>query len=229
MNMTQMQTEPSKSPEQAKPDATDNLLYIVIKYKNALIAVLVLLAAAGGATAFWLNHQKAAEQEASLKLSTVAPLLDRREYRKAIDGTPANPGLKSISGKYGSTASGRMSSLLLANAYYALGQPDSALAVYKGITMKNRDLAAAVLAGTGACQAEKKQFAQAASAYEEASEKAENKALKAQYLVSAADNHLDSGKRDKALELYKKAIADYPGSTGAALSQRALWQMSGSR
>lgn len=229
MLMTQMQTAPSKSPEQIKPDATDNLLYIVIKYKNALIAVLVLLAAAGGATAFWLNHQKTAEQEASLKLSTVAPLLDRGEYRKAIDGTAANPGLKSISGKYGGTASGRMSSLLLANAYYALGQPDSALAVYKGISMKNRDLAAAVLAGTGACQAEKKQFAKAASAYEEASEKAENKALKAQYLVSAADNHLDSGKREKALELYKKAIADYPGSTGAALSQRALWQMSGSR
>ena len=229
MNMTQMQTDPSKSPEQVKPDATDNLLYIVLKYKNALIALVVLLAAAGGGTAFWLNHQKAAEQEASLKLSVVAPLLDRGEFRKAIDGTSANPGLKSISGKYGGTASGKMSSLLLANAYYALGQPDSALAVYKGISMENRDLAAAVLAGTGACHAEMKQYAKAAAAYGDASEKAENKALKAQYPVSSADNYLDSGKREKALELYKKIVADYPGSTGAALSQRALWQMSGSR
>jgi predicted negative regulator of RcsB-dependent stress response len=217
------------NPETVKPDAAGNLLYIAIKYKNALIGAIILVVAIGGGVAFWLNHQKAAEEEASLQLSKVAPLIDRGEYRKAIDGTSAMPGLKHISEKQGGTPSGKMASLLLASAYYGLGQPDSALAVYSGISMKNGDLAAAVLAGTGACQAEKKQFAKAAAAYEEAAGKAENNALKAQYLVSAADNHLDSGKREKAVELYKKAIADYPGSTGAALSQRSLWQMSGTR
>lgn len=228
MNMTQMKPEPA-SPETLKPDAADNLLYIAIKYKNALIAALVLLVAIGGGTAFWLKQQKAGEEDAALQLSKVAPLLDRGEYRKAIDGTSVIPGLKSISAKRGGTPSGKMASLLLANAYYALGQPDSALSVYSTISMKNGDLAAAVLAGTGACHAEKKQFAKAAAAFEEASGKAENTTLKAQYLVSAGDNYLDSGKREKAVELYKKAIADYPGSTGAALSQRTLWQISGTR
>ncbi|ACD90839.1 Tetratricopeptide TPR_2 repeat protein [Chlorobium limicola DSM 245] len=227
MNMNQMQKESKQEP--MKPDAADNLLYIIIKYKNVLIGALVLIIALGGGTAFWLNQQKAAEQEASMQLSKIAPLLDRGEYRKAIDGTSGNAGLKSISGKHGSTPSGSMASLLLANAYYLLGQPDSALAVYDGISIKNKDLSAAVLAGTGACHAKKKAFAQAAAAYEKAAEKAENKALKAQYAFNAADNYLDSGKLEKALELYKKIVADYPGSTGAALAQRTLWQLSGSR
>lgn len=228
MNMNQMQKD-SPNQEPIKPDTADNLLYIIIKYKNALIGVLVLIIALGGGTAFWLNLQKGAEQEASLQLSKTAPLLDRGEYRKAIDGTPGVAGLKSISGKYGNTPSGSMASLLLANAYYMLGEPDSALAIYNDITIKDKDLSAALLAGTGACHAKKKAFAKAAAAYEKASEKAENTSLKAQYAASAADNYLDSGKREKALELYNKIVADYPGSTGAALAQRTLWQLSGSR
>jgi tetratricopeptide (TPR) repeat protein len=224
MNMTQIKPAPEQ-----KPDAADNLLYIAIKYKNALIGALVLLVVLGGGIAFWLNQQKASEEEAALQLSKISPLLDRGEYRKAIDGTSAMPGLKSISSKRGGTPSGKMASLFLANAYYSLGQPDSALAVFSGISMKNGDLAAAALSGTGACHEAKKQFDKAAAAYEEASGKAENKALKAQYLAAAADNYADSGKREKAGELYKKVIADYPGSTGAALAQRALWQISGTR
>lgn len=226
--MTQIPTEPSNR-EAVKPDATDNLLYIVIKYKNALIGLLIMLVAIGGGTAFWLNHQKTAEEEASLNLSKIAPLLDRGDFRKAIDGTSGNRGLKSISSDYGSTPSGKMASLLLANAYYSLGQHDSALAIFKGLSLKDRDLAAAVLAGTGACLAQKKQFGEAAASYQAASEKAENKTLKAQYLTSAADNFLDAGNREKASELYKKTVSEYPGSTGAALAQRSLWQISGNR
>jgi tetratricopeptide (TPR) repeat protein len=226
--MTQIQTEQSQQ-EAMKPDAADNLLYIVIKYKNVLIGLLLVLIAIGGGTAFWLNHQKTAELEASLHLSKIAYLLDRGDFRKAIDGTPGNSGLKSISVDYSGTPSGKMASLLLANAYYSLGQPDSALAVYKGISLNNKDLAAAVLAGTGASHAKKKQYGDAATSYAEASEKADNKTLKAQYLVNAADNYLDSGNSEKAEELYKKTVDDFPGSTGAALAQRSLWQMSGNR
>lgn len=226
--MTQIQTEPSNR-ETAKTRAADNLLYIAIKYRNALIGVVILLVAIGGGTAFWLNHQKNAETEASMHLSKIAPLLDRNDFRKAIDGSAGNRGLKSISADYGSTPSGRMASLLLANAYYSIGRYDSALAVYKKTSLKDKDLAAAVLAGTGACQAEQKKYGEAAASYEAASEKAENKTLKAHYQANAADNHLDAGNPEKASELYKKTVADYPGSTGAALAQRSLWQMSGNR
>lgn len=226
--MTQTVPEAS-SRKDPKTSAGDKLLYIVIKYKNLLIGALVFIVLVGAGTAFWMKYRQAQEEETSLQLSKITPFFDRGEYRKAIDGTGSVPGLRTIATKNGGTPSGKMASLLLANAYYWLGMPDSALAVYSDLTMKSPDLAAAVLAGTGACHAEKSEFAKAASAYEEAAMKAKNATLKAHYLASAADNYLDGGKREKAVKLYKKTIAEYPGSTGAALSQRSLWQISGRR
>ena len=91
----------------------------------------------------------------------------------------------------------------------------------------DNDLAAAGLAGTAACYSNKNQFALAAENYQAASAKAENKALKAQYLAHAGESYQQANELKKASDLFTKVIADYPGSTGAALSQRSLWQISG--
>ena len=213
--------------QQAKPSAEDNLLYVAIKYKAVIIAVIVLLLCAGGGTFFWMQHQKTSEEEAALQLSRVAPFLDRGEYKTAINGAAKIPGLKKISDEYNGTPSGNMATLLLANAYYSIKDFDSAIKVYKTVSIENKDLAAAALAGTADSYVGKNQLGLAADAYQEASKKAENTVLKAQYLAHAADRYQALNQLQKASELYTRIIADYPGSTGAALAQRSLWKISG--
>ncbi len=211
----------------AKPSAEDNLLYVAIKYKAVIIAAIVLLLCAGGGTFFWMQHQKTSEEEAALQLSRVAPFLDRGEYKTAINGAAKIPGLKKISDDYSVTPSGNMATLLLANAYYSIKDFDSALKVFKAVSIENKDLAAAALAGTADSYVGKNQLGLAAESYQEASKKAENTVLKAQYLAHAADSYQALNQLQKASELYTRIIADYPGSTGAALAQRSLWKISG--
>ncbi len=211
----------------AKPSAEDNLLYVAIKYKAVIIAAIVLLLCAGGGTFFWMQHQKTSEEEAALQLSRVAPFLDRGEYKTAINGAAKIPGLKKISDDYSGTPSGNMATLLLANAYYSIKDFDSALKVFKAVSIENKDLAAAALAGTADSYVGKNQMGLAAESYQEASKKAENTVLKAQYLAHAADSYQALNQLQKASELYTRIIADYPGSTGAALAQRSLWKISG--
>jgi len=219
----------SGSPVQqdVKMQAADHLLYIAIKYKAAIIGILVLLVCLGAGTFFWIRHQQTSEQEAALKLSKIAPLLDSKNYRLAINGEEQLDGLKKITESYANTPSGNMAALMLANAYYSIGEYDSALKAFKSVSVGNSDLAAAALAGTGACLVNKNQYAQAAESYENASKKAENSALKSLYLAHAADSYRQAARLPKATELYKKIIAEWPGSTGAAMAQRSLWQISG--
>jgi len=224
-----MKEIPSSTPvqQQVKPSAEDNLLYVAIKYKTAIIAALVLLLCLGGGIFFWMRQQQTREQEAALQLSRIAPLLDRGEYKTAINGTGKTPGLKKISDEYSGSPSGNMATLLLANAYYSSKDFDSALKVFKSVSLENKDLAAAALAGAGDSYVGKNQLGLAAESYQEASKKAENSVLKAQYLTHAADSYQATNQLQKASELYTKIIADYPGSTGAALAQRSMWKISG--
>lgn len=224
--MKDIQTDTSVQ-QQVKPSAEDNFLYVAIKYKSAIIGIVILLVCLGGGSFFWMRHQQTSEQEAALKLSRIAPLLDRGEYQAAINGSGSIPGLKKISDEYSGTPSGNMAGLLLANAYYSIKDFDSALKAFKSVSMANNDLAAAALEGVGDSYVGKNQFAQAAEAYQEASKKAQNTVLKAQYLYHTADCYQALNQLQKASELYNKIIADYPASTGAALAQRSLWKISG--
>jgi tetratricopeptide (TPR) repeat protein len=217
--------------QSVKPSTEETFLYIVIKYKAAIIAALVLLVTLGAGTFFWMRYQQSNEQDAALQLSRIAPLLDRGEFKTAINGDGKVAGLKKIAdtyaGTYMGTPSGNMANLLLANAYYSIREFDTALNIFKTVSIKNNDLAAAALAGAGDCYVNKNQFAQAAEIYQEASTKAESMVLKAQYLAHAANSFQQTNQIKKATELYTKIIADYPGTTGAAIAQRSLWQISG--
>ncbi|NTW83196.1 MAG: tetratricopeptide repeat protein [Chlorobiaceae bacterium] len=224
--MNEIQTgAPAQNNE--KLELADHLLYILIKYRNALIGALVLLVCIGGGVFFWIQNQQNRENEAALQLSKVAPFYDHKEFGIAINGQGKMAGLKKIADDYAGTSSGNMASLMLANAYYLNGNIDTALNVFKTVSIDNKDLAAAALAGSGACYFEKKQYAEAGKAYDEASKKAETTALKSLYLAKEANCFRQANQLAKAAELDRKIIADYPLSQGAAIAQQTLWQISG--
>ena len=214
-----------------KPTTEETLIYIAIKYKNAIISVLVLILFVGAGTFFWVRNQQTREQEASQQLSRIAPFLDQGDFAAAINGKDKLAGLKKIAdtyaGKFIGTPSGNMANLLLANAYYSIGDFDNALKVFKSVSLSNNDLAAASLAGAGDCYFNKNQFEPAADNYREAAKKTGNTVLKAQYLAHEASSYQESNQLAKAAELYNKIIADYPGTPGAAIAQNSLLRISG--
>lgn len=228
MNDIQTTTPVQKS---VKPSTEDNFLYIAIKYKSAIIGALIFLVCLGAGSFFWMRQQQTRELEAALQLSKIAPVLDSGEYRIAINGDGKIAGLKKIAdqygGKYTGTSSGNMASLLLANAYYSINEFDTALNIFKTLSINNEDLAAAALAGAGDCYVGKNQFVSAVECYQDASKKAENRVLKALYLTHAANAFRQAKQLKQAAEVYTKIIADYPGTSGAASAQRSLWQISG--
>ncbi len=221
----------SPAQQKTKMSATDNLLYLAIKYKTTLIGLTVLVICFGAGTLFWVRNQQTREQEAALQLSRMSQNLEQGNFSIAINGDGKNAGLKKIaaeySGKFSGTPSGNMANLLLANAYYSMGEFDSALKAFKSVLINNDDLAAAALAGAGDCYTSKKQLTEAAASYQDASKKAENSVLKAQYLIKEADSYQQLNQLKKAFDLYTKIIADYPDTSEAALAQRSLWQISG--
>ncbi|NTU96454.1 MAG: tetratricopeptide repeat protein [Chlorobiaceae bacterium] len=212
---------------EGKTEFADTLLYILIKYRNVLIGALIAIVIAGAGVFLWVRNQQERESEASLQLSRIGPYLDQGMYATAINGEGKNSGLKKIADDFSGTPSGSMASLLLANAYYATGNFDSALKAYGDVSIGNRDLAAAALAGAGACHFEKNRFGDAAKSYHDASEKAESTALKALYLAKEANCYRQSNQLAKAAGLYRNIIDNYPMSQGAAISQQSLWQISG--
>jgi tetratricopeptide (TPR) repeat protein len=219
--------ETTSGSPQVKPSTEENLLYIALKYKNAIIGASILLISLGAGTFFWSQQRQGKELEAALLLSRITPVLDSGKFAVAIKGEGKITGLKKITDDYAGTPSGNMASLMLANTYYMSGDYDSALKAFKAVNIENKDLSAAALAGAGACYINRNQWALAADTYQEASKKAENSVLKAQYLVKSAESLQQINQIKKATELYTKIIADYPGSTAAAVAQRSLWQVSG--
>jgi tetratricopeptide (TPR) repeat protein len=211
-----------------KPSFADNLIASAIRYKNIIIGTLLVALVVAGGVFFWMKQMQGNEEKAALMLSRIMPVMESGDLRKAIDGDKTLPGLKSVIGQYGSTPSGNMARLILATAYYSMNKPDSALAMYGSFSHKNKDLEAAAFAGSGACHMQQKQFAKAAEDYEKASAAAENEALKAHYLVRAADNDYLAGQTAKARTRYNEIVRQFPGSSAAAIAQRSIWKLSGS-
>ncbi|ABB23368.1 tetratricopeptide repeat protein [Pelodictyon luteolum] len=210
-----------------KKTAVDNLLYFAIRYKNLIAGALILILIGGAAIFFWTERQASRENEAAPMMAAAAMAFDRGDFQRAIDGTEKEPGLKTIAEQYNGTPSGEMAELLLANAYYAIGKPKDALKAFDAASPVSPDLAAAAIAGKASCQSDLQQYDAAAKSFLSASEKAENNALKAQYLMAAADCRLGAGDTEKAGELFGQVVDRYPGSSGARAAQQALWKISG--
>jgi tetratricopeptide (TPR) repeat protein len=210
-----------------EPTLTDRLLEILIKQKNLIISVVVLLCVAAGGTFLWMQKTKADENAASLAMAKVTAWIETNDMAKAVDGDGTSKGLKSIVSSYGNTPSGNMARLYLGTIYFTSNKPDEALVMYNAFTSSNKDLQASALAGAASCHVQKKAFAEAAAGYEKASAAAENEALKAMYLNKAGENYAAAGSLDKASKLFDQIVKTWPGTSSAGVAQRSLWRLSG--
>lgn len=188
---------------------------------------VIVLAVAG--YFLWQSNQSADEEKASVMLSRITPAYQASNWRVAIDGdnnarVQGEPvrGLKEIVNSYGSTRSGNMAKLYLANSYYFMGKLDSAQQVFEDVDGGEPLVRASVDAGKAAIFEEKGNKEEAAKLFMSAAGVDKTNPLNADYSLSAARNYEQAGKTDEAAKLYKTILAEYPGGYFDDAAKRGL-------
>lgn len=176
------------------------------------------------ASIVYINNRNANEQEASTELGKVFQLYDSGQYQTAIEGTPERniKGLKAIVDNYGGTDAGNFAKFYLANAYYKLNKFHDALEQFEDFSPEGQLLSVSRLMGIGQCYEAIGQYENAAEHYEKAATSYPKAVEAAESLNLAAMNYAEAGKKEKALDLFKKLKKDYPTTTYARDADRFI-------
>lgn len=162
-----------------------------------------------------VNNMRSNNEKATSELGKVMRLYDEGRFDLAINGNPQQNirGLQAIVDDYGSTAAGELATLYLANAYYAQAQYDKGLEYFLEAEVDDPMMSSSALAGAAACYEAKEDYPRAAEYFERAAFNDPRGVLAADYLMHAGQNFVKAGKKEKAVELYKRLKRDYPTSS----------------
>jgi tetratricopeptide (TPR) repeat protein len=204
----------------------------VLHNQRVVGALAVVLIAAIAGIWWWVGQQKTNSDHAATYLSRVIVYYFNDDYRHAIDGdrqrkVDGEPlyGLRYIVEEYGSTQSGRQATLLLGNAYYALGKYDSASREFENASSDYPIVKASIEAGRAAILEHSGNKMEAAKLFESAALRDVTNPLDADYLLSAARDFEAGNQKDDAVRLYRKLAADYPSGEFDDAAKRELLKM----
>jgi tetratricopeptide (TPR) repeat protein len=189
------------------------------------VAVLVVACIA---VIVYVNNRNANNERALLELGKVFELYDQSQYQQAMDGIPERNivGLRSIVDNYGSSPAGELARFYLANSYFQLGKYDEALAEFEDFSPTGPLLTISRFSGMAACYEAKGNYEDAAVYFEKAGVFDSKSADAAENLNNAARNYGLAGKKERALELYKKLKKDYPATSFGREADRFIAQLS---
>lgn len=181
------------------------------KIVNGVLTGMVVLAIVIVAYA---NNVSSNNQKATADLGKVLVYFDQAKYNVAINGNLQENvrGLQAIVDDYGSTKAGQLGKFYLADSYFAQGDHDKALKYYLDVDVKDDLVSASALAGAAACYEVKGDHEKAASTYEKAAFRSAKDINAAENMFHAGQNYMLAGKKDKAVELFKKLKKDFPNS-----------------
>lgn len=183
------------------------------KQKIALYAGILAVVVVG--IIFYVNYRNDQNEKANLELSRVIPLYDAGSYLEAIEGRKGTKvlGLKKIVEEYGSTDNGELAKIYLANSYNHLGKLEESKKYYEDYSGSNKIFKATALAGEAAYYAATNKFEEAADLYKKAANVSEENVQNPDYLLRAAINYINAGKKQEAVDYLKKIKKDYNTST----------------
>jgi len=209
----------------------DKLVSLMVKvenfyedYKSKIFLYCGIFAVAALAAYFYVNQQKAANEEAGLHLSRVMQIFDSGSYLEAIEGQQGNNiiGLKQVVEEYGSTENGETAKIYLANAYSYLGNYEEAFKYFNDYSGSNDIYKASALAGMAGYYAAKKDYQKAADLYKEASDVTVINAQNSDYLLSAAVNYYNAGNNEEARILLEILKEEYAASAAGKQADKYL-------
>jgi len=165
----------------------------------------------------WSKNRADSNDKATTMLAKISQYYDAGKYDLAINGVPqeGTQGLQAIVDEHGSTKTGQLAKLYLANSYYALKNYDKALECYEDISVSDKLVSASALAGAAACYEAKGDLSKAASYFEKAASKNMTPIQAPENLQRSAANYAAVGKKEKAVELLQTLKKEFPASTYA--------------
>ena len=176
----------------------------------------------------WTKNRADSNDKATTMLAKVIPYYDEGKYDPAINGVPqeGTQGLQAIVDEHGSTKTGQLAKLYLANSYYALKNYDKALEYYNDISVSDKLVSASALAGAAACYEAKGDLSKAASYFEKAASKNMTPMQAPENLQRSAVDYAAVGKKEKAVELLQTLKKEFPTSTYAREVDRFIAEYS---
>jgi tetratricopeptide (TPR) repeat protein len=198
------------------------------KHKKNISIGITALVVLVIASLVYINNRTANNEQALADLGKVYTYYDNGQYQLAIDGVPERniPGLKTIVDNYGGTPSGNLAKFYVANSYYHLGKHDDALKQFVDFSPAGQLLSVSKLSGIAGCYEAKGMYADAADYFEEAATKYANDISAPENMNNAARDYALAGKKDKAIELYKRLKTRFPTSSFGREVDRYIAQLS---
>lgn len=177
-------------------------------YVGGLIVVIA-------AVYFYISNKAENNRLAGIELSRVMNLYDVGSYLEAIEGRQGTNvvGLKKIVADYGGTENGEAAKIYLANSYQLLGNIEESYKYYKDYSGDNEVFKATALAGEAGYLAYKNDYEDAADLYLKAAHVSKENVLNSDYMLKAAVNFINAGKKEDAKDLLETIKKDYKTST----------------
>ena len=125
-------------------------------------------------------------------------------------------GLLNVADQYGSTKAGNLALYYAADAYYKLGEHESALQYFRRFDHGDDALGAGAYAGEAAVLESMGNHAEAADTYRQAALVHESDFTSGRYLQSAGRNYEMAGAYDEAREVYEMIRTQFPESAQAS-------------
>jgi tetratricopeptide (TPR) repeat protein len=190
------------------------------------IAIGIAIAVAIGF--LWTKNKAESNEIATTMLAKIEPYYDAGKYDQAINGVPqeGTQGLQAIVDEHGSTKTGQLAKLFLANSYYALKNYDKALEGFDDISISDKLISASALAGVAACYEAKGDLNKAASYFEKAASKNMTLIQAPENLQRSAVDYAAVGKKEKAVELLQTLKKEFPTSAPAREVDRFIAEFS---
>ncbi|MBN1896014.1 tetratricopeptide repeat protein [bacterium] len=179
------------------------------KYERQCYYGLAALAAVIVIGIMMINSRKQSEKKAAADLAQA----EQYYYMEAWDS--AVPELEKIVDRFGGTRAAVQASFFLGNIYYFRDSCDLAVRYYEKALDKvsnNTLFETGSLTGIGACLENQGRFEEAAERYRQAADKYSDFFSAPYTLLDAGRNYLSAGRRDKAEEVYRKIMDEYPKS-----------------
>jgi len=180
-------------------------------YKNKIFTYGAVVVVAVAVAYFYVNQQRADNENAGVELSRTMVLYDQGAYLQAIEGQQGTNiiGLKKIVEEYGGTENGESAKIFLANSYSFLGNYEEALKYYEDYSGSIDYFKAAAIAGRAGYYASKNEYEEAADLYLDAAGVTEINAQNSEYLLSAGINLLKAGNKEDAKKLFETIKEKY--------------------
>lgn len=173
---------------------------------GAAVGVLVLIVAAFG----WGFYQASQESAAQDRFAEALRLYEAGDYQVALSGTETSIGLLEVANAYGGTDAGNLAQFYVADAYFQLGDMDSALEYFQAYDKGDDIVGASAYAGEAAIYEAQGDFEAAGEHYLSAAAAYDNDAFAPDYLVKAGLAFETAGAFPKAISAFETIQDDYP-------------------